>query len=207
VKPLPALAVLVCACQASPRRGPAESTVIVPMQLSSFEFTDRAAFQITTADGTPCLELFRDASYTPPHRSPKAMAIATSPEVEDFVLEVEAQQTGPEYPHRDLVFVFGWRDAAHFCYAHLASAADANAHHVQFVDAADRRPVTTWRSAGVAWGDGWHRIRVQRQGTAVAVEFDGATVLRGQVPAWRGRVGIGSFDDTGRFRELRVTGR
>src|SRR5689334_13760831 len=133
VKRLPALAALLCACQASPRSGQPGSTVMVPMQLTSFEFTDRAAFKIATADGTPCLELFQDASYTPPHRSPKAMAIATSPEAEDFVLEVEAQQTGPEYPHRDLVFVFGWRDAAHFCYAHLASAADANAHHVQLV--------------------------------------------------------------------------
>jgi hypothetical protein len=34
------------------------------------------------------------------------------------------------------------------------------------------------------------------------VTFDGELVLRGCVPPWRGRIGIGSFDDTGRFRDL-----
>jgi len=32
----------------------------------------------------------------------------------------------------------------------------------------------------------------------------GRIVLTGDVPAWRGRIGVGSFDDTGRFAELRI---
>jgi hypothetical protein len=116
-----------------------------------------------------------------------------------------AQQTGREYPHRDLVLVFAYRDPAHFAYAHLASSADENAHHVMLVDGADRRPVSTGRTDGVAWGTGWHRLELRRRGEQVEVSFDGgAPVLVGRVPAWRGRVGIGSFDDTGRFRALRL---
>jgi hypothetical protein len=203
----PVLAVLLCSCRLSSSHSWSSENVVAatPMTLHSFEFTDRGAFRIADDGGRPCLELFREADYAPPHRSPKGMAIVIGGGVDDFVLEVEAKQTGREYPHRDLVFVFGWRDAAHFCYAHLASGADASAHHIQLVDGADRRPVTTWRTSGVAWGDGWHRIRVERRGHSVTVGFDGEPVLRGEVPAWRGSVGLGSFDDTGRFRELRVT--
>jgi hypothetical protein len=176
----------------------------VPLRLDAFDCTDPAAFRIASEDGEPCLDLFAASSYRPPHRSPLALALVAGPPVGDFTLTVEARQTGREYPHRDLVLVFGHRDAAHFGYVHLASAADANAHHVQVVDGADRRPVTTARSGGVAWGSGWHLLRLERRGRRVAVFFDGGEepVLQGLVPPWPGRVGVGSFDDTGRFRRL-----
>jgi hypothetical protein len=57
----------------------------------------------------------------------------------------------------------------------------------------------------VAWGDGWHDIELRREGTLVRVFFDGVgPVLRAEVPQGAGRVGVGSFDDTGRFRDLHV---
>jgi hypothetical protein len=142
------LPMLLCSCAMSWSRSwsSVSVTAATPMALPSFEFTDPAAFRIAEDEGLPCLELYRDADYSPPHRSPKAMAIVVGDGVDDFVLEVEAKQTGREYPHRDLVFVFGWRDAAHFCYAHLASGADASAHHVQLVDGADRMAPTGGRS-------------------------------------------------------------
>lgn len=171
-----------------------------------WEFTDAAAFR-WLADGGECLELHGASGYRPPHRSPLALALLREPEFGDGVLRVQARQTGREYPHRDLVIVFGWRDPAHFAYAHLASAADANAHHVMLVDGADRRPVTTARTAGVAWGDGWHDLELRRAGARVEVSFDGVVVLAAEVPPWRGQIGLGSFDDTGLFRDLRVTGR
>jgi hypothetical protein len=75
------------------------------------------------------------------------------------------------------------------------------------VDGADRRPVTTWRSSGVAWGDGWHTAELRRSGTRVEIRFDGAVVLTGAVPIGAGKVGLGSFDDTGRFRDLEIESR
>lgn len=173
-----------------------------PRALAFFDCTDPAVF--TVHDGV--LELTGPAAYDPPHRSPTALAIARGPDLGDFTLTVQAQQTGREYPHRDLVIVFGWRDPAHFVYAHLASRAEDTSHHVMLVDGADRRPVTTWRTDGVAWGEGWHDLRVVRRGTDVEVSFDGEPVLRATAPAWRGRIGVGSFDDTGRFRALALHG-
>ena len=119
------LAMLLCSCRLSSSHSSSSvsATAATPMDLQSFECTDPGAFRIAEDDGVPCLELYRDADYAPPHRSPKAMAIVKGASADDFVLEVEAKQTGREYPHRDLVFVFGWRDPAHFCYAHLASQA------------------------------------------------------------------------------------
>lgn len=169
-----------------------------------WEFTDGKAFRWISEDGTGCLELHGASGYRPPHRSPLAMALLREAQFGDGVLRVQAKQTGREYPHRDLVVVFAYHDAAHFAYAHLASQADPNAHHVMLVDGADRRPVTTARTSGVAWGESWHEIELRRTGTKVEVLFDGAAVLAGDVPAGAGRVGVGSFDDTGSFRGLRV---
>jgi len=176
-------------------------------EAAALEFTDTKAFRWTMDDGAGCLELHGASDYQPPHRSPLAMALLREPQFGDFVLRVRAKQTGREYPHRDLIVVFAYRDAAHFAYAHLASAADPNAHHVMLVDGADRRPVTTSRTAGVPWGDRWHELELRRDGTKVEVLFDGAAVLAGDVPAGAGRVGVGSFDDTGRFRALSVMPR
>jgi len=179
--------------------------LLSPAEQAQWEFTDSNAFRWTDDGGLGCLELHGASTYRPPHRSPLAMALLREPEFGDFVLQVQARQTTKEYAHRDLVIVFAYRDAAHFAYAHLASVGDANAHHVMLVDGADRRPGSTSRTTGVTWGDGWHELELRRQGTRVEVFFDGGgPVLVGDVPAGPGRIGIGSFDDTGRFRRLRV---
>lgn len=175
--------------------------------LAAFDYTDPSVWRIVADGPGPALELTGAPAWRPPHRSPLGLAILKMPDVGDFTLQVRARQTGREYPHRDLVFVFGWRDPAHFCYAHLASAADETAHHIHVVDAADRRPLTTARSQGVAWGDGWHLVRIDRRGEVVQVFFDDSSepVLAAVVPRWSGRLGLGSFDDTGRFMDLRIT--
>ncbi len=198
----PALALAFAACV-----GGVAGEGIDSSAMRRFAFTDPAAWRFCSEDGG-CLELHRQSDYRPPHRSPLNLALLMDRDFGDFDLSVQARQTGREYPHRDLVLVFGHRDAAHFCYAHLASQADGSAHHVQLVDGADRRPVTTERSAGVEWGQGWHELRLQRRGGEVTVWFDGGEpVLRAQAPSWPGKVGIGSFDDTGRFRRLRIEPR
>lgn len=167
------------------------------------EFTDEAVFR--WRDGQ--LELHGVSSYRPPHRSPRALAILRDVEFEDFDLTVEALSTEQEYGHRDLVIVFAYRDAAHYAYAHLATKADQNAHHVMLVDGAPRRPVSIERTEGVDWGDEWHELRLTRRGEMVRVFFDNQCVIVATVPPGPGRVGLGSFDDTGIFRSLTVTPR
>ncbi len=198
-------------CGLAGRGSQSEDMLLTAQAAESLSFTDATAWREIRDEELPgpCLELFKvgsDVAYQPPVRSPLSMAVVASREFGDMSLRVKARQTGRDYGHRDLIVVFAYVDATHFAYAHLASKADATAHHIMVVDGAPRAAVSTWRSQGVDWGRGWHDLQVIRDGDDVEVRFDGAPVLRGAVPTWRGRVGVGSFDDTGRFAGLHVDG-
>lgn len=170
--------------------------------------SDPAAWTMSRDEDGTILELTGDAAYEPPFRSPRAIALF--PEVyADFELELEAQQTGPEYGHRDLCFFFAFESPSRFGYVHLASVPDANAHNVFIVDGAPRRNLLPPQTSGVKWGsDEWHRVRLIRRGARLDVFFDDAAspILSAYVPLGAGRVGVGSFDDRGRFRAIRIEG-
>ncbi len=135
-----------------------------PRAAQDFVASDPRAWRVAREGGNGFLELFAASRYQPPHRSPLAIAVLVGPVVGDFVLELDVQQTGREYDHRDLCFFFGVRDPAHYGYAHLATRADDTAHHVHLVEAADRRPVTSARTFGVDWGSArWRHVRLVRE--------------------------------------------
>lgn len=202
------LAALLAACAAE--RPIVRAGLAEPAELQLFDFTDASAWRHTVVGPAAFLELHGRSDYRPPHRSPASIALLRGAEFGDFELSVRVRQTTEEYPHRDVIVVFAWRDPAHFAYVHLASRGDANAHHVMLVDGRDRHPVTTARTEGVAWGppETWHEVRIVRRGRRVEAFFDGGAqaVLVGEVPSGAGRIGIGSFDDTAHFAQLRVRG-
>ncbi|MBI5852775.1 MAG: hypothetical protein HZB39_17325 [Planctomycetes bacterium] len=178
----------------------------------AFENSDPRAFSWRDGERGPELVLAEPARWEAPVRAPQAIALCTELAFGEFTLDVEVAQTGREYPHRDLCLYFGWRDAAHFGYVHLSSAADENAHGVFLVDGAPRRQVTARRDAGIAWGapDAWHRVRLERRDGRVRVFVDGASeaVMEADAAPFRdGFCGVGSFDDVGAFRALRIRGK
>ncbi|MCR9244333.1 MAG: hypothetical protein NXI31_04825 [bacterium] len=195
------LSALLAACASS-------SAAFLAIPGSDWQYSDPAVWHWRYESGeAPVLILAAKADYKPPYRSPYSLATLATPEFENFELTVEARSTKAWYGHLDLCLIFAHRDAAHYAYAHLAEKADPNAHQIMLVDDAPRRPVTTSRTQGVSWGEAWHRLRLVREGTSVEVFFDGERVMAGTVPAGAGRVGVGSFDDTGEFRNLVVTPR
>ncbi|TAH39529.1 MAG: hypothetical protein EYC70_01720 [Planctomycetota bacterium] len=207
-----ALLALLPACAAPPRE-PASGPVLLyaqdfaePQALESFEFTDRAAWRWSDAGGLPSLELHAQSRYQPPYRSPLSVALLPCPPLAEYVLEVEALQTGPEYGHRDLILVFGWSSPSRFCYAHLGAQPDANSHNLFVVADAPRRAVTPVGTRTLAWGqEQWHRLRLQcLRGSEIRVWFDGELLFQAAGMPAAGRIGLGSFDDTGRFRAIRV---
>ena len=162
-----------------------------------FVFSDPSAWRVVEEDGNRFLEQHAQSDYAPPHRSPLNVAVLAGPYLGDFVLEVDVMQTGREYPHRDACVFFGVQDPAHVAYAHLASQGD------------DSAPVTRHRSFGVDWGQGvWHRVRIERSTVLehVRVWFDDRAdpVLQARVAMQEGWIGLGSFDDSARFDNLRV---
>jgi len=180
-----------------------DATTHVPLHaLDDFTCFDASIWSVDNNE----LVFTEGSIYTPPHRSPRALALLLTPITGSYAIECEAMQTGRDYGHRDLCVFFDWQDPAHFGYVHLATEADPNSHHIQIVDGADRTPVTTVRTKGVDWGrDTWHDVRIERDVDIGAIRafFDGTLVLEATDTRFAGgRVGFGSFDDQGRFRAI-----
>ncbi|MEM7260369.1 MAG: DUF6807 family protein [Planctomycetota bacterium] len=166
-------------------------------------------FRGTTRDGHGTAQLHEcSSSYEPPHRSPRRMLLVRDREYDDFVVEFDARHTGRDYGHRDLCLVFGFTDAAHFSYVHLAPNPDDHAGNVFVVDGADRKRVAPVPTRGALWGNGWHRVRVERLPSRhVRVFFgdlDRPIFTTPEPVGTAGHIGVGSFDDTGEFGPLSI---
>ncbi len=179
----------------------------------NWEMTDPDAWKIVDEDGNHVLNQFQKSDYQPPHRSPHNMALIKDLWVSDFILEVKAKQTGREYGHRDLCFFYQHQDPAHFYYTHIASAADAHANSIFLVNEAPRVSIAKMRNDGTTWIDGnYHTIRVVRKTEPGTIEiyFDDMAkpIMKAVDKTFTfGRIGIGSFDDSGMFDDIRVWGK
>lgn len=181
--------------------------------MDRWEATDPDAWRVVEEDGDAVLELYRQSEYEPPVRSPYNMALVRDLWVSDFVLEARMASTTDPYNHLDMCLFFGWQDPAHFYYTHLGASADPHANSVFLVDDAPRVSIASWRTEGTEWGRGvYHTVRVVRdtESGTIAVYFDDMDrpVHVAEDRHFRiGRLGMGSFDDTGRIDEVRVWAR
>lgn len=180
--------------------------------LADFEMSDSSIWRRTEAQGASCLELFKiKGGYEPPVRSPHAIALLTKFKVGDFILEVDAESTNLRAgAHRDTCYFFGFTNPSNFYYVHIASGADPNAHNVFLVKDAPRTNIATYTTKGIDWGVGIrHRIRIERTlaDGAIRVYFDDMNepIMKATDKNFDfGCVGIGSFDDTARYYNLKV---
>jgi hypothetical protein len=183
----------------------------------TWAMTDPAAWKFLGRDSADAkskglaLALTGKSKYVPKHRSPFNYARFTPADVTDFTLDVSVKSTARDYGHRDLCVIFGWQNPDRFYYAHLARDADPHAHSVFLVKDAPRVSIAAERTKGVKWTDGWHRIRIVRKvepGT-IDVFFDDMDkpVIKAVNTEFKhGQVGLGSFDDTGMFDDLKLVG-
>lgn len=175
-------------------------------EAKSWTATDEDAWSWAENGDSPVLRLERQSDYSPPVRSPFNLIWFDAARFESFELTVEARLTAFNEGNNDLCIAFGGDGPQRFYYAHLGESADSVHHQIHLVDEADRRPVTGWRSEGTPWQEGgWHEIRLTRDAASgrIEVRFDGEKVLEAEDRTLtKGRVGLGSFDDTGEFRNL-----
>ena len=183
-----------------------------PEATKDFVMTDPGAWTITKTDGKAALELTKQSQYEPPFRSPFNIALLAGKAFGDVIFEADCQQTGKEYGHRDMIFVHGYQDPAHFYYTHIATAADEHAHNCFIVNGAPRLKFANEVTKGVNWGLGiWHHVRIERKAStgAVRVFFDDMEkpIMSGEEKTFgAGAIGLGSFDDTGKIANLKVWG-
>ncbi|WP_406694105.1 hypothetical protein V5E97_23955 [Singulisphaera sp. Ch08] len=179
--------------------------------LGDWEPTDPQAWKITRQGANRVLDQHRASKYEPPVRSPFNIALAKKVDVGDLVLDLEVRSTGRDYGHRDLCFVFGWQDPSHFYYIHLGKEADPHANSIFLVDGKPRVSIAKKRTKGTPWTDGWHHVRVVRKVAdgLIQVYFEDMTIpaMTAQDKTFgHGRIGVGSFDDTGQFDSIQVWG-
>ncbi|MBM4033559.1 MAG: hypothetical protein FJ291_17490 [Planctomycetes bacterium] len=190
--------------------------------LEKWEPTDAAQWKIGAEGENKVLSLFeKKSSYKTKVRSPFSFALLREVVVSDFVLDLKAKSTVKPYGHQDLCFFFGYQDPTHYYYVHVAVAADPNAHSVMIVNDKPRVSLIgepgkdiggeAFRTKGIAWGEAWHNVRIVRKVAdgLIEVYFDDMAKpimrVRDKTFAW-GRIGVGSFDDTGDFDDIVLRG-
>jgi hypothetical protein len=201
---------------------PGNSTADLPLvyqndferdELKGWDFTDKSAWRIARVGDQHqrVLEQFRESKYQPPVRSHLNIALVQRVDVADFMLDVKVRSTGRDYGHRDLCLFFGHQDASHFYYVHLGKQADAAANSIFLVNGKPRTSIAEARTNGTPWTDNWHHVRIERRVNdgLIEVYFDdmkNPAMTAHDRTFLHGRLGVGSFDDTGMFDDITIKG-
>lgn len=126
----------------------------------------------------------------------------------DFTLRVKVRRAG-----NSMMIAFGYQDTLHFYYAHLsADSGDHGVHNGLFkVDGGERFRIAGHGSRPMLPTSGWHEVKIVRDaaGGKIEVFASGETEprFRHTDTSFRwGRIGLGSFNETGDFDDLRVEG-
>jgi len=180
-------------------------------ELKMLEPSDPKAWKIEDLDGNTVASQYQHVVTETPVRSPFNRAVFKDLVVGDFVLDVKLQSTARDYPHRSLCLFFGYQDPAHMYYVHFGQKTDDHANQIFIVNDAPRLKISTRTTEGTPWDNAWHHARIVRkvESGQIDVYFDNMdTPVMTAVDktfTW-GQVGIGSFDDTGRFDDVLVYG-
>lgn len=183
-----------------------------PQAFRDFEMSDPSAWRIspTGQDETnKTLELFGESEYRARVRSPFNIALLKGVTTGDFILEADLSQSGREYGHRDLCLFFNVMSPTNFYYVHIASVADDNANNIFLVNDEPRTNIASSTTTGTDWGEtnSWHKVRIERmvETGIITIHFDGKKIMEATDTHFvDGRIGFGSFDDTGRFDNIKI---
>jgi len=183
----------------------------LPQALNDFEMTDANAWRVINEKKEKVLELFGKSNYESRVRSPFNIALINDVSVGDFVLEANLNQTGKEYGHRDLCLFFGVNSPTNFYYVHIASKVDNHANNIFIVNDEPRTKISTKTTEGTNWGatDSWHKVRIERkvETGSIKIYFDDMTnpIMEATDTHFvEGLIGFGSFDDTGKFDNIKI---
>ncbi|MGD9645896.1 MAG: hypothetical protein AB7U73_09295 [Pirellulales bacterium] len=174
--------------------------------------TDAVVWQVVDIEGGRAYALTKQSNYKPPHRSPANISLVRDVYVDDFKLNVRVRSTTRDYGHRDLCLFFGYQGPSRFYYLHLGKKTDDHANQIFIVNDAPRTKISTETTPGTPWDDRWHEVQIVRSAGdgQIDVFFDDLSkpIMRAVDKTFRwGRVGVGSFDDTGEFADVRLHGR
>jgi hypothetical protein len=143
-------------------------------------------------------------------RRPKQFALLQEGPYSEFTMEVDVKRNG-----KSLILVFAYQDDDHFNYVHISvdDPAKQNVHNGVFhVFGGDRVRISPLEGGpGLLPTSEWTRVKLVWSGKTgeVTCYADGKTsgAMRAvDLSLKHGRVGLGSFNETGSFRNLQVKG-
>ncbi len=143
-------------------------------------------------------------------RRPKQFALLEEGPYSAFTLEVDVKRNG-----KSLLLVFAHQDDDHFNYAHISvdDPAKQNVHNGVFhVFGGDRVRISPLEGGpGLLATSDWTRVKLVWSGKTgeVVCYANGKTsgAMRAvDLSLKQGRVGLGSFNETGSFRNLKISG-
>jgi hypothetical protein len=187
--------------------GAAGTLQVFNHQWTVFDLSD---WKIEDENGTPVLRLLTGREPLPGPRRPFQFALADTPDYGQVTVEADIRPT-----KRSCIIVFAYRDKAHFDYAHLSTdtAAKQPVHNGIFhVYGGERVRISSEAGpASFPATNRWYHVKLVHNGKTGAVDV---TVDNNPVPALHavdlslkgGKVGIGSFDETGDFKNVQITG-
>jgi len=173
------------------------------------EWTVPVASDWKVEDGAQLLHLAEHRGPLPGPRRPIQFALT---EVEDYgrmTFEADVKPLGSS-----LLIAFAYRDPAHFNYAHLSldQASKQPVHNGIFhVYGGERVRISSERGPSSFSARGrWYHVKLTHDAAAgsVAVAVDGQLVPALQavdLSLGPGQVGIGSFDETADFKNVKIT--
>lgn len=183
--------------------------------LAAFGYTwtvpDAGDWSVAQEDGATVLRLVKPREPNPSPRRPIQFALAGTSDFGNVTVEADIKPLG-----HSVMVVFAYRDPAHFDYAHLSiDTATQEPHHngIFHVYGGERVRISPVEG-GAAFPDGnnrWYHVRLTREGSTggVHVMVDGRDVpaLHAVDLSLRsGKVGLGSFDETGEFKNVKIGG-
>ena len=166
-------------------------------------------WKVESGEGGPVFSLVQGREPLPGPRRPFNFALTDPGPYERLTVEGEMMAT-----KRSIIIVFAYRDEAHFDYAHLSTdtASKQPVHNGVFhVYGGERVRISAEAGpAAFAEVDHWYKVRLDHDALAgtIRVTVDGREVpalAATDLSLGAGKTGIGSFDETGRFRNLRMT--
>jgi hypothetical protein len=177
-----------------------------PARLS--EWTIDGSGQWEVKDGL--LALVKAGVPAGPIRRPAGLAILKSDPFTKFTFEVDLRSEEPEtLLVRDVELIVDWQSPTRFYYVHLAAKVDDVHNGIFLVNDADRKRLDRPTSTPQLKDKAWHHVKLERDpgsgGIAVFVDDMSKPALQATDSTLQsGRVGLGSFDETGQFKNVVV---
>lgn len=172
-------------------------------------------WQVGEESGTRCYQLLSPGEQGEV-RAPTSWSLLKNFDVSSFILTGRLRcKADRENPHRDMIILFHYQDSTHFYYVHFSAVSDDVHNIIGIVNGKDRVKINLEPA-----GDSVSRL-TDMQFHEFKVTCDSAT---GEIKAFlddmktpiltavdtslgHGLVGVGSFDDTGSFDDIKLWGR